>query len=53
MIRVEHVSKAFHGKTVLHDVNLYVTDGEFLGIIGSNGSGKTTLLRIMSGDHRS
>ena len=52
MIRVEHVSKAFHGKTVLHDVNLHVTDGEFLGIIGSNGSGKTTLLRIMSGEER-
>jgi ABC-type polysaccharide/polyol phosphate transport system ATPase subunit len=33
----------------LHDVNLSVRRGEFVGIIGQNGSGKSTLLRVMAG----
>lgn len=33
----------------LHDINLTVRSGEFLGIIGQNGSGKSTLLRILAG----
>ncbi len=33
----------------LHDINVSVRQGEFLGIIGQNGSGKSTLLRIMAG----
>ncbi len=33
----------------LHDLNLEVTKGEALGIIGVNGSGKSTLLKILTG----
>ncbi len=33
----------------LHDIDLTVTSGEFLGIVGQNGSGKSTLLRVMAG----
>ena len=33
----------------LHDINLSVRRGEFLGLIGQNGSGKSTLLRITAG----
>jgi ABC-type polysaccharide/polyol phosphate transport system ATPase subunit len=33
----------------LHDINLSVIKGEFLGILGQNGSGKSTMLRVMAG----
>lgn len=33
----------------LKKINLSISKGEFIGIIGSNGSGKSTLLRIIAG----
>ena len=33
----------------LHDVNLEIKKGEFIGIVGLSGSGKTTLMDILSG----
>lgn len=33
----------------LRDVNLTLTAGDRLGLIGSNGAGKTTLLRVLAG----
>ncbi len=36
-------------KTVLNDINLTISSGERVGIVGMNGSGKSTLLRLMAG----
>ena len=33
----------------LDDINIEVSEGEILGIIGVNGSGKSTLLKIITG----
>jgi lipopolysaccharide transport system ATP-binding protein len=33
----------------LSDINLRLTSGERLGLVGSNGAGKTTLLRVLAG----
>ena len=49
LIRAEGISKNFGGIQALSDVDLYVEEGERLGLIGPNGSGKTTLLNIISG----
>ncbi|MDO4795474.1 MAG: ATP-binding cassette domain-containing protein [Brachymonas sp.] len=49
MIQLDHVSKQFNGKTVLHDINLHIAAGSFTTVIGQSGSGKTTLLRLLNG----
>jgi NitT/TauT family transport system ATP-binding protein len=35
--------------TALQDINLRVTDGEFLTLVGASGCGKSTLLRTIAG----
>ena len=35
--------------TALQQVNLELTEGEFIGLVGPSGSGKTTLLNIIGG----
>ena len=43
------VSKHFAGVAALESVDLSLTPGKRLGLIGPNGSGKTTLVNILSG----
>ncbi len=49
MIDIRHLSKSFSdGKAVLKDVNLHVSPGERVVIIGPSGSGKSTFLRCIN-----
>ncbi|WP_111307315.1 ABC transporter ATP-binding protein [Confluentibacter sediminis] len=51
MIKTEHLSKIFRTEEVetkaLNDVNLHVTEGEFVAIMGPSGCGKSSLLNII------
>jgi phospholipid/cholesterol/gamma-HCH transport system ATP-binding protein len=49
MIELVDVNMSYRGKPVLTDINLKVSPGEILVIIGPSGSGKSTLLRLIIG----
>ena len=49
LIRLQGVSKAFDGETVLDNVCLDIHDKEFITLLGPSGCGKTTTLRIIGG----
>jgi branched-chain amino acid transport system ATP-binding protein len=48
ILRTEGLKKYFGEVKAVDDVNLEVSEGEILSIIGPNGSGKTTLLNLIS-----
>ena len=49
MIKFEHVSKVYpNGTRGLDDVDLTITDGEFVSVIGLSGAGKSTFLRSIN-----
>src|SRR5713101_8209039 len=43
------VSKSLGGRRLVSDLDLAITPGTRVGLIGPNGSGKTTLLNVISG----
>lgn len=45
----ERVCVEFDGVHVLEDIDLTITSGEFIALLGPNGSGKTTLVRALLG----
>lgn len=53
MIRLRNVTKRYRVRngwhTVFAGVNLEISKGEKVGILGLNGSGKSTLIRLISG----
>lgn len=49
MLHVDHVSFTYDKVPVLEDINLKVSKGEHVSIIGESGCGKSTLLKIIYG----
>ncbi len=49
IIEIQKLNCTIGSNKILHDINLHVRQGEFVGLIGPNGAGKTTLLKCING----
>jgi len=50
LIHLDHISCSLGERTLFAGVDLTITAGTRVGLVGLNGSGKTTLLRLLRGD---
>ena len=48
ILTLTHLEKAYGSNSVLKDINLSVSRGEVISVIGSSGSGKSTMLRCIN-----
>ncbi len=48
LLEINNLSKSYDDKVVLKDINLSVTNGKIIGLLGKNGAGKTTLIKLIN-----
>lgn len=48
LLEIKNLSKRFDGKDVLKNINLKITSGKIIGLLGKNGMGKTTLIKLIN-----
>ena len=49
LLNAHKIEYSFPGRTLLQDVDLSLTKGSKVGLVGRNGTGKSTLLKILAG----
>ena len=52
MLKVEMLTSGYGKISVLHNIELSVSSGEIVAVIGANGAGKTTMLKTIAGSIR-
>ena len=48
LLEIKNLSKTYGDKEVLKDINLSITNGKIIGLLGKNGAGKTTLIKLIN-----
>jgi len=49
LLNAKNLSLSLGNKSVVEQMDIYVNEGEFVGLIGPNGAGKSSLLRMLAG----
>lgn len=49
MLLIENLTVSYNEAEILKKINMKVSDGEIIALIGKNGVGKTTLLKTVMG----
>lgn len=49
LLKVNNVSVVFGGLRAVSNLDLYINEGELIGLIGPNGAGKTTAFNLITG----
>ena len=48
LLECVNVNKSFGDKKILKDINLTISSGKIIGLLGKNGTGKTTLIKLIN-----
>lgn len=48
LLEIKNVNKSFGTKKILHDINLSISGGKIIGLLGKNGTGKSTLIKLIN-----
>ena len=48
LLEIKDLNKTFDKKEILKDVNLTISSGKIVGLLGKNGAGKTTLIKLIN-----
>ncbi|MBR6793612.1 MAG: ABC transporter ATP-binding protein [Clostridia bacterium] len=49
LLKCENLTKCYGSLIALNQIDLTVTSGKIIGLLGPNGSGKTTLIKLING----
>ena len=48
LLEIKNLNKSFDNKNILENINLEITNGRIVGLLGKNGAGKTTLIKLIN-----
>jgi len=48
LLEIKDLNKTFDDKEVLKDININLSSGKIIGLLGKNGAGKTTLIKLIN-----
>ena len=48
LLEIKNLNKTFDDKVILRDINISISRGKIIGLLGKNGVGKTTLIKLLN-----
>ena len=48
LLEIKNLNKSFNNKEILKNINISVSGGKIIGLLGKNGAGKTTLIKLIN-----